>query len=130
MIMRALGQWQFRVDAGKIAEFARAVGNANREIAPPTFMVVASADLVERLVGEVFGLDRKQAVHGEQSYEYFAPIRAGMDLIGRAELVSDVMKPGRTGGQMRVITVCVTYTDAATGDLLLRETMVVIEKGA
>lgn len=125
----SLGEWTFRVEAGKIAEFARAVRAEPSDIAPPTFTVVAAADLVERLVLDVLRLDRARTVHGEQAYEYFAPVRAGMTLNARAELVSDVTKTGRTGGQMRVVTVAVSYTDAATGAPVLRETLTTIEKG-
>lgn len=123
-----LGEWSFQVEAGKIAEFARAVGGASRDVAPPTFTVAASAHLMERLVSEVFRLDRSRTVHGEQSYDFLAPIRAGMTLTCTARLLSDETKPGRMGGLMRVISVCVTYADAATGEQLVRETSVILEK--
>ena len=127
--MSMLAEWSFAVEAGKIAEFARAVGAPVSDTPPPTFTMVAGAGWVERLVDETLKLDRGRTVHGEQGYEYLSPIRAGMTLWCRATLVSDVMKPGRAG-PMRVVTVAVLYADAATGADLVRETMTILEKAA
>jgi len=127
--MSVLAEWTFDVEAGKVAEFARAVGAPVSDAAAPTFTMVAGADMVERLVSETLKLDRARTVHGEQGYEYLSPIRAGMTLRCRAMLVSDVMKPGKAG-PMRVVTVVVVYADATTGADLVRETMTTIEKAA
>jgi acyl dehydratase len=127
--MNVLDEWSFAVEAGKIAEFSRAVAGVPSDAAPPTFTMVAGAGMVERLVTETLKLDRGRTLHGEQGYEYLSPIRAGMTLTCRASLVSDVMKPGRTG-PMRVMTMSVIYADAATGTDLVRETMTTIEKAA
>lgn len=125
--------WEFRVEAGKIREFARAVHDIHAEdsdIAPPTFPVVGSSGFVERLVTTHLGLDRSRTVHGEQEFEYLAPIRAGDLLSCRARLVGDEVKAGRRGGDMRVMTTEVEYSSATTGALVCRETMVSIEKAA
>ena len=127
--MSVLAEWMFQVEAGKVAEFARAVGAPVSDIAPPTFTMVAGAGWVEQLVDKTLKLDRARTVHGEQAYDYLSPVRAGMTLRCRATLVSDVMKPGRAG-PMRVVTVAVLYADAATGADLVRETMTVLEKAA
>ena len=124
--MTDLAEWTFRVEAGKIAEFARAVGADVSDVATPTFTMVAGADWVARLVSDVLRLDGGRTVHGEQAYDYHAPIRAGMTLTCKARLVSDVAKPGRAG-PMRVVTVAVVYSDAATGADLVHETMTTIE---
>ncbi len=125
-----IGEWRFHVEAGKIAEFARALGTDLKDpmIALPTFTVVAAADFVERLVTVILKLDRKRTLHGEQGYEYIAPIRAGMTLACKARILSDRMKSGRHGGRMRIVTVAIDYSDDATGAMLLRETMTAIEK--
>lgn len=127
--MSVLAEWTFAVEAGKIAAFRRAVGAPLAEVAPPTFTMVAVADWIERLVTDDLRLDRGRTVHGEQGYQYLAPIRAGMTLRCRASLLSDVVKPGRAG-PMRVVTVVVDHADAATGAALLRETMTTIEQSA
>jgi 3-hydroxybutyryl-CoA dehydratase len=123
----ALAEWTWRVEAGKIAEFARAVGSPYPEVAAPTFTMAAGAEAVERLVADVLHLDRARTVHGEQAFAFLAPVRAGMMLAARADLVSETVKLG-SGGAMRVLVVATTYGDAATGTVLVRETMTMIEK--
>ena len=125
-------EWEFRVEAGKLREFGRAVHDVHADdsaIAPPTFPVVAAADFVERLVTETLRLDRSRTVHGEQAYEYLEPIVAGDLLVCRARLTGDETKAGKRGGMMRVLVTEVEYRSAATGRLLCRETMTSIEKG-
>ena len=128
--MTMLAEWTYSVEAGKIAEFARAVGASVLDRVPPTFAMAVGAEAVERLLTSILPLDRKRAVHGEQAFDYHAPIRAGMTLRCRADLVSDVVKPVRAGGEMRVVTVGITHRDAASGAVVLGETMTIIEKAA
>lgn len=125
----ALAEWSFAVEAGKIAAFARAVGAPASDRAPPTFTMAAGAGMVEHLVGHVLRLDATRTVHGEQAYQYLAPIRAGMTLACRAQALSDIVKPGRAG-DMRVVTLAASYGDAATGEICVRETMTILEKAA
>lgn len=127
-----LGEWDFNVEAGKVAEFGRAVHDIHAgksEFAPPTFPVVVSADFVERLVVEILGLDRKRTVHGEQGYEYFEPIRVGDKLHCIARLAGDEVKTGKRGGQMRVVTTEVDYVSVSTGKLVCRDMTKSIETG-
>jgi hypothetical protein len=121
---------EFTVEAGKLAEFARAVGAEAGGAAAPTFGMVVSAPLVERLLARVAGLDRTRALHGEQGFEYFDAIVPGMVLRSEARVVSDGPVAGRRGGTMRRIEIGIEHLDAATGHLVLRESMVVIEVGA
>jgi hypothetical protein len=128
-----LDEWDFRVEQGKVREFGRAVQDVHwesSEIAPPTFLVVASAAFVERLVITLLGLDRARTVHGEQQYEYFEPIVAGDTLHCRARKISDETKTGKRGGAMRMVTTEVEFVSATTGKLVCRETMLSIEKEA
>jgi hypothetical protein len=125
-------EWDFRVEAGKVREFARAVHDVHAEdtlIASPTFPVVAAADFVERLVTKMLSLDRSRTVHGEQAYEYLESIAAGDLLHARARLTGDEIKAGKRGGTMRIITSEVEYRSAASGRVVCRETMTTIEKG-
>lgn len=125
-------EWEFRVEAGKVREFGRAVHDVHSEesaIAPPTFPVVAAADFVERLVTTILNLDRSRTVHGEQAYEYIRPIVAGDLLRCRARLAGDETKAGRRGGTMRILTTEIEYISATDGGLVCRETMTTIEKG-
>ena len=128
-----LASWTFRVEAGKVREFARAVMDAHAEtsdIAPPTFPMIASADFVERMITDILMLDRSRTVHGEQAYEYFRPMVAGDFLRCTARLESDVVKRGSRGGMMRVITTVIDHADEATGEPVCRETMTSIERAA
>lgn len=128
-----IGEWDFTVEPGKLREFARAVQDvhwADSDIAPPTFPIVASAEFVERLVTDLLSLDRSRTVHGEQSYDYAEPIRAGDRLRCIARLVSDEIKTGRRGGGMRIVTTEVEFRSAASGRQVCRETMKTIEKAA
>jgi hypothetical protein len=125
-------EWEFRVEAGKVREFGRAVHDIHAEdseIAPPTFPVVAAADFVERLITTILGLDRSRTVHGEQTYEFVEPIKAGDILRCRARLIGDEIKAGRRGGTMRVVATEVEYVSAG-GRVVCRETMKSIEKEA
>jgi acyl dehydratase len=126
-----IAEWDFPVEHGKLREFARAVRHPESEpfSVPPTFTMVPSARLVARLVTEVLGLDRARTVHGEQAYEYFAPIRPGDLLRCSARMLSDDVKEGRRGGRMRIVRVEFEYRSAAMGKLLCREVMTSIEKG-
>lgn len=128
--MTELARWRYRVEAGRIADFARALGAEPGGAAPPTFTMAASAEVVERLVTGVLGLDRARTVHGEQAFEYHAPVRAGMELEGVVRLLGEARRTGRRGGEMRVLTLGIDYRDAATGAPLLAETMVILEREA
>ncbi|MED0674318.1 MaoC family dehydratase N-terminal domain-containing protein [Aneurinibacillus thermoaerophilus] len=101
-----------RVEAGKIRELALALGDDNPiytdeakakeeglDAIPiqPTFMEVIDMwygssfeDLMEQL-----DIDMKKLLHGEQEYEYFAPVYAG-DMIYAETKVTDV-KTKRNG---------------------------------
>ena len=127
-----LERWDFTVESGKLREFAKAVQDTcdtRTDVAPPTFPVVASAVFVERMIDRL-GLDRTRTVHGEHTYEYLRPIRAGDALHCVARMIADETKVGNRGGTMRLITTEVEFTCARTGEPVCRETMLSIEKGA
>lgn len=74
----------YEVSAAKIAEFARALDDDNpayftaAPIAPPTFVAVLSATAWEGMfTDEELGLALRRIVHGDQSFSYTRPLRAG-----------------------------------------------------
>jgi hypothetical protein len=129
-----LEEWDFLVEEGKVREFARAVRDPGWRdpvpVPPPTFPVVVSAAFVERLITQHLHLDRTRTVHGEERFDYFAPIRIGQVLRCRALIASDEIKTGRRGGRMRIVTTEIDFVCRDSGDLVCRETMVSIEKEA
>ncbi len=111
-----LGVWgpahTMRVETGKIREFARAVKDANpayladgeAALAPPTFLMTIAhwvRDLGE--TRSAVKLDYRRLLHGEQEFEYLAPIRAGDVLTFRSRTKDVFEKQGKRGGTMTFV---------------------------
>jgi len=110
-----LGVWgpanTMRIETGKIREFARAVKDPNQvyvtdegALAPPTFLMTIAHWM--RDLGETRSavkLDYRRLLHGEQEFEYLAPIRAGDVLTFRSRTKDVFEKQGRRGGTMTFI---------------------------
>jgi acyl dehydratase len=124
------GSTLFIVDHAQVAAFAEALGVEASAVAPPTFGMLVSAQLVEEVLASLPALDRARALHGEQSFDYLAPIRPGMRLRSTARVVADERRPTRRGGSLRRIEIAIGHDDAESGTPLVRETMVVIETEA
>lgn len=99
----------FKIEPGKIKEFAMAVGDNNpiyydRHVAidkgykdipvPPTFPTVIEmwGGLDFETLIQKLNLDPLKVLHGEQEYEYFADIYAGDTISCSAEVVSHIEK--------------------------------------
>ena len=74
----------YQVTAGKIAEFAAALGDDNPAyrgedaIAPPTFAAVVAGGAWEALwADDDLGLELRRIVHGDQRVTHHRPLRAG-----------------------------------------------------
>jgi acyl dehydratase len=75
----------YQVSAAKVAEFARALGDADnpsysgeQPIAPPTFVAVISSAAWETMFDDPeLGLALRRIVHGDQRFTYRRPLRAG-----------------------------------------------------
>ena len=123
------------VEAGKVKEFAIAVGDNNpiyfdadaaRElgipgcVAPPTFSVtqiwqVPREEREERLGAN---LDYGRVLHGEQEFVYTRLPLAGEVLKGTMRISKDFEKEGKRGGSMRFVTYESTFTDASGEEVL------------
>jgi len=125
-----LAEWTVPVDWMKVRDFARAVHDDHSEgcgiVPTPTFPIVLSADFIERLVTELLPLDRSRTVHGEQEYVYHRPLRVGEELHCRARILSDTVKAGKRGGQMRFFTIEVELCETG-GAVVALERMTSIE---
>jgi acyl dehydratase len=103
--------FEFRVERGKIREFADAIGDPNpiyRDpdhagaiVAPPTFLRTFLYE--PRASAEALKVkDWSYIVHGEQEFEYFAPIHAGDVLTGEERIVSVTEKESRRAGKLHI----------------------------
>lgn len=136
------------VEAGKVAEFARAIGSENpvfydREAArdagyddipaPLTFTRVAyfpryRAGGDDSSFGFDLGFDPERTVHGEQEYEYERQLIVGDTVDGTTRLADVYQKTSGSGRALTFAVLETTYTDQ-NGDLVLTERRTRIERG-
>lgn len=129
------------VERGKIQEFARAIKDddplyfdealAAREtggIMPPVTFLQTVAHWDDGRGRPRLPFDLKRVLHGEQEFEFLAPIHAGDVLTAVSKIVDVYEKPGKRGGSM---TFAVTETEYrnAKGALVARARAVGIETG-
>ena len=75
----------FKVTSEQINQFAKAIGETNSYIAKgfasPTFLISIQMGAMQvALFDPELGLDWNKVVHGEQSFEYKKPVKAGDEL--------------------------------------------------
>jgi hypothetical protein len=113
-------EFEWVVERGKIAEFARAclsddpVFTGPDAVAPPTFPQTAAFWQPEgsrRGVDPPF--DPQRLLHGEQEFTYTRALRAGEVLRGQTRLADYYTKDGRRGGTMRFAVYETTFRDAS-----------------
>jgi acyl dehydratase len=115
--------YEFHVERGKIREFADAIGDMNpiyRDpdyaansplggiIAPPTLLrtfLYETRDAVEALKVE----DWSFIVHGEQEFEYLAPVLAGDVLTAQDKIISITEKESRRAGKLQIAVIETTF---------------------
>jgi acyl dehydratase len=129
------------VERGKIREFAQAIKDddplyfdeayaeteAGGIVPPITFLQTASHwdDARARMR---LPFDLKRVLHGEQEYEFLAPIHAG-DVLTVVNRIADIYeKPGKRGGSMNFAVTETTYTNQR-GEVVARSKSVTIETG-
>lgn len=126
------------IERGKIREFARAIKDDNpiyfneetatREaggIMPPPTFTMTQGFWEEGPRKPLLTYDVRRLLHGEQEFEYLAPVHAGDVLTGVAR-VSDVYeKQGSRGGTMTFGVLETTYTNQRGETVLIsRSTLV------
>jgi acyl dehydratase len=115
--------YEFHVERGKIREFADAIGDPNpiyRDpdcaakspaggiIAPPTMLrsfLYETRDSVDALNIK----DWSYIVHGEQEFEYLAPVLAGDVLTAQDTILSIVEKESRRAGKLQIAVIETTF---------------------
>ena len=133
------------VERGKMRELALAIGDDNpiyqsREAAqaagypdvplyptaPTIFNFWGNSKMGEQLVG--LGINVMRILHGEEEYEYLAPINAGDTLTGVTTIIDGKSRQGRDGSSMDIVTLEIRYTNQHNQPVLnARETIVVRE---
>ncbi len=134
------------VERGKVQEVALAIGDDNpiyqsREAAQavgyadvplvPTFPTVfAFWGNTQKMQQQAsLGIELKRVLHGEEAYEYLAPIAPGDTLTGVMTLIDAKTTQGRGGGpSMEIITFETRYTNQH-GTPVLTDREVVILRG-
>lgn len=131
------------IEAGKVAEFARAIKDPAPEFfdaaaaqaagfefipCPPTFTLAAtlyaSGDAAD--LPRLLGLDLSRVVHGEQSCKFHRTPVVGDVLTGISRISSVSTRNNRVGLPMRMVTIKTEFTDAQ-GRRVVDEDMLMIE---
>jgi acyl dehydratase len=130
----------YEVSRVKIAEFAAAIGDASplcRDraaaqaagypdvVAPPTFAIVITAADSARLIADPgLGVNYGMVVHGEQSFAYDRPLRAG-DVVVAQTTIESIR-------QIRSMTTMATTTEITTvdGEHVCTAHSTLVERGA
>ena len=130
----------YEVSRVKIAEFATAIGDSSplcRDraaaqaagypdvVAPPTFAIVITAANSARLITDPdLGANYAMVVHGEQSFAYDRPLRAG-DVVVAQTTIESIR-------QVRSLTTMATVTDISTvdGEHVCTAHSTLVERGA
>jgi acyl dehydratase len=129
------------VERGKIREFAHAIKDddplyfdetyAAREaggIMPPVTFLQTASHWDDGPGRPRLPFDLKRVLHGEQEYEFLAPIRVG-DVLTVVSRIADIYeKPGKRGGSMNFAVTETTYTNQH-GTVVARAKHVTIETG-
>jgi len=93
---------------------------------PTTFTFWGNTGLGKQLVD--MGLNVMRILHGEEEYEYLAPIYPGDVLTGVVTVVEGKTRRGRDGSSMDIVTLEVIYTSQQGEEVLkARQTVVVRE---
>jgi acyl dehydratase len=130
----------YEVSRVKIAEFAAAIGDASPQcrdraaaqaagypdvVAPPTFAIVITASNSAALMADPgLGVNYAMVVHGEQSFSYTRPLRAG-DVVVAQTTIESIRA-------VRSMTTMATVTELRTtdGEHVCTAHSTLVERGA
>lgn len=133
------------VERCKIHELALAIGDTNpiyhsREAAqaagfpdvpiPPTaptlFNFWGNTEMGSRLSSA--GINVMRILHGEEEYEYLAPIHAGDVLTGVTTIIDGKTRQGKEGSSMDIVTTETKYTNQHQQHVLSSRTTIVVRE--
>ena len=141
-----IGRVRFPLDRSKLAELARAFGDddavwhdadAARDAGfdgipvPPTVTVIADhwRPGGATAMVDAIGADLPRVLHGEASWEFLAPTRAGAELTATQRVDDISTREGKRGGSMTLVGLVTEYVDEH-GVTVARRRDTLIEKGA
>jgi len=133
------------VERGKIRELALAIGDDNpiyqsREAAQaagyrdvplfptaPTMLTIwGNAKMVSQIVS--LGINVMRILHGEEEYEYLAPINPGDTLTGVMTVVDGKTRQGKDGSSMDILTTEIRYTNQRGQPVLNAREMILVRE--
>ncbi len=128
--------FEMAVEAGKIHEFARAVGAEHKDhkgrnpVIPPTFLTTQFF-WEERVEGanpwHLVQMSQERGMHAEQEYIFFGPPpRAGTRLYCSSRIEKVTEKEGRRGGTLVFVKMITEFRDEA-GELVAEAHMTGVE---
>jgi acyl dehydratase len=135
--------FSIEVERGKIRELALAIGDDNpiyqsKEAAQaagyadvplsPTSPTMLGFWGNTRMGGRLasLGINVMRILHGEEEYEYLAPIYPGDTLTGVMTLVDGKTREGKEGSSMDILTTEVRYTNQRGQHVLSARTVIVV----
>jgi len=133
------------VERGKIRELALAIGDDNpiyqsREAAqaagypdvplfptaPTLFTFWGNAKMVSQIVS--LGINVMRVLHGEEEYEYLAPINPGDILTGVMTVVDGKTRQGKDGSSLDILTTEIRYTNQHGQPVLKAREMILVRE--
>lgn len=131
------------VERGKIHELALAIGDENpiyhsraaaeaanyKDVplyptSPTVFRFWGNAQMWQELAE--IGIDVMRILHGEEEFEYLAPVYPGDTLTGVTTIVSGKSRRGRDGSTMDIVTTETRYTNQQAQHVLSARTTFVV----
>lgn len=114
---------QIEIDAGRAADFARAIGADPTDGVPPTFAAVYSlgATAPQLFADEEAAVDFARLLHAEQEFEWTRTPRPGETVTSVGRIASDVSRRG-----MRFVSFETETTDAQHAPVCRSRTLFVI----
>ncbi|HET9922471.1 MAG TPA: MaoC family dehydratase N-terminal domain-containing protein [Ktedonobacteraceae bacterium] len=145
MIGKSFSPFTIEVERGKVHELALAIGDDNpiyhsREAAQAagysdiplyptsstTFAFWGNTKMGSQLAST--GLNLMRILHGEEEYEYLAPVYPGDTLTGVATIVDGKTRQGSNGSSMDIVTMEVRYTNQHGQPVLKARQVVVVRE--
>lgn len=133
------------VERGKIRELALAIGDDNpiyqsREAAqaagypdvppfptaPTMFAIWGNPKMVSQVSS--LGINVMRVLHGEEEYEYLAPINPGDILTGVMTVVDGKTRHGKDGSSMDILTTEIRYTNQHGQPVLNAREMILVRE--